>query len=126
MRTPAYSTRFLRAFAIPAVLLLACGQLFAAGQQDFTLVNATAFEIREVYVSPHEVADWEEDVLGQDTLPSGQSVHITFNRKEKTAHWDLKVVDQDGNSYEWENLNLLEITKLTLHYAEGRAWAVID
>lgn len=54
----------------------------AAGAQDFTLVNATGVEIDKVYIAPHSSDDWEEDILGQDTLADGQTVDIKFNRGE--------------------------------------------
>ena len=93
--------------------------------QDFTLVNSTGVEINKVFISPHDTNDWEEDILGRDTLPSGESVDIKFHRSEKAAKWDLRVEDMQGNAIEWENLNLLEISKVTLHYDKdkGRAWA---
>jgi hypothetical protein len=97
-----------------------------AGAQDFTLVNETGVEIDKVYIAPHSSDDWEEDILGQDTLPSGQKVDIKFHRAEKAALWDLRVEDNKENSIEWENLNLLEISKLTLHYKDGKATAVAE
>ena len=87
-----------------------------AAAQDFTLVNETGVEIDKVFISPGDKDDWEEDILGKDTLPSGQSVNIKFHREETAAEWDLKVEDKQGNSIEWENLNLLKVSKLTLHY----------
>ncbi|HYX43126.1 MAG TPA: hypothetical protein VE821_15580 [Pyrinomonadaceae bacterium] len=92
-------------------------------KQDFTLVNQTGVEIHRVYITPHSSNNWEEDILGRDTLPSGESVDIKFHRSEKAAQWDLRVEDKDGNSIEWENLNLLEISKVTLHYKDGKATA---
>lgn len=91
--------------------------------QDFTLVNSTGVEIDKVYISPHDANDWEEDILGQDTLPTGQSVEIKFHRSETAGQWDLRVEDKQGNAIEWENLNLLQISKLTLHYKDGKATA---
>ena len=104
-------------------LLLASTALAFQGKQDFTLVNKTGVEIHELYVLPHSADDWQEDVLGQDTLAPGQSVHIKFSPKEKAKLWDLKVVDGEGNGIEWEGLNLLEISEVTLHYKDGKAWA---
>jgi hypothetical protein len=94
--------------------------------QDFTLVNETGVEIHKVFISPHDSNDWEEDILGRDTLPTGQSVDIKFNRTEKAANWDLRVEDSQGNAIEWENLNLLKISKLTLHYKDGKATADME
>jgi hypothetical protein len=94
--------------------------------QDFTLVNATGVEIDKVFISPHDKDDWEEDILGQDTLPDGQSVDIKFHRAETAPIWDLRIEDKQGHAIEWENLNLLEINKLTLNYKDGKATAKID
>lgn len=94
--------------------------------QDFTLVNQTGVEIDKLYIGPHNEDEWGEDILGQDTLPSGQSVEIKFSRTEKAAMWDLKIEDKQGNSIEWENLNLLEINKVTLFYKDGKGTAQVE
>lgn len=94
--------------------------------QDFTLVNETGVEIHKVFISPHDSDDWEENILGKDTLASGDSVDIKFDRTEKSKMWDLRVEDKGGNAIEWENLNLLEISKVTLHYKDGKATAVTE
>jgi hypothetical protein len=123
------SLRRVQALVILCALsLLLAPAAFAQGKQDFTLVNQTGVEIHELYVSPHSTDEWEEDILGRDTLPSGESVDITFSPKERAKLWDLKIVDGKGNSIEWENLNLLEISKVTLHYNSktGKAWADLE
>ena len=94
--------------------------------QDFTLVNKTGVEIHAVYISPHDGDDWEEDILGRDTLPSGESVDIKFNRAETAENWDLRIEDSKGNAIEWENLNLLKISKATLFYENGKARAEVE
>lgn len=112
--------------ALSAVAMFVTASAFArAGKQDFVLHNETGVEIHELYVSPTSADDWEEDVLGVDTLPNGESVKITFNDREKHAHFDMKVVDGKGNSIEWHDLNLIEIADVTLHYKDGKAWADI-
>ncbi|HYL78900.1 MAG TPA: hypothetical protein VEU96_32215 [Bryobacteraceae bacterium] len=63
------------------------------------------------------------DILGEDTLANGASLKTKFSRKEKAAHWDLRIEDEDGNSLEWESLNLLEIEEATLRYKNGEAWS---
>ena len=98
----------------------------SASAQDFTLVNQTGVEIDKVFISPHGKDDWEEDILGKDTLPSGQSVDIKFHRDETAAEWDLRIEDKEGNAIEWENLNLLKISKLTLHYDAATKKATAD
>jgi hypothetical protein len=98
----------------------------AGAAQDFTLLNETGVEIDKVYISPHDKDDWEEDILGQDTLPNGQSVDIKFHRAETAAEWDLRIEDKGGHAIEWENLNLLKISKVTLHYKDGKGTADVE
>ncbi|HJQ33884.1 MAG TPA: hypothetical protein VJ866_17010 [Pyrinomonadaceae bacterium] len=97
-----------------------------AAAQDFTLVNQTGVEIDKVFISPSDKDDWEEDILGKDTLPTGQSVDIKFHRAETAANWDLRIEDKQGNAIEWENLNLLKISKVTLHYDQATKKATAD
>jgi hypothetical protein len=94
--------------------------------QDFSLVNKTGVEIHAVYISPHDGDDWEEDILGRDTLPNGESVDIKFQRTETAENWDLRIEDSKGNAIEWENLNLLKISKATLFYENGKARAEVE
>jgi len=117
-------TRIIIALSVLAMIATATA-VARSGKQDFALHNETGVEIHELYVSPTTTDDWEEDILGVDTLPAGDSVKITFEDREHHAKWDLKVVDSKGNSIEWEGLNLIEISDVTLHYKDGKAWADI-
>ena len=96
-----------------------------AGDQDFTLINKTGLVIDQVYVSPTSINDWEEDVLGQDTLPNGDKVHITFSRDTKECLWDLKIVDEDDDEVVWTKLDLCAAEEITLKYEKGEATAII-
>jgi hypothetical protein len=111
--------------AAAAVMIgaFAASPLAIAGEQDFTLVNHTGVEIHKLFTTPHSSDDWEEDVLGKSTLDDGESMEITFPKREKAAHWDLRVEDSSGNSITFENLNLKEISEVVLHYKDGKAWA---
>jgi hypothetical protein len=116
------------ALTLAVIALFVTASAFArTGKQDFMLHNQTGVEINSLYVSPHSSDDWEEDILGQDTLANGESIKITFDDREKHQHWDLKVTDKDGNSLEWEDLNLVEISEVTLHWdaKKGKGWADI-
>jgi hypothetical protein len=97
-----------------------------AGDQDFTLVNATGVEINALYVSPADKNEWGEDILGQETLPAGKTTDIEFDPKEEAEKWDLRVEDKDGNSIEWTDLDLTEISKVTLNYKDGKATAKVE
>lgn len=94
--------------------------------QDFTVVNKTGVVIDQLFVSPSDKDDWQEDILGQDQLADGASVDIKFHPKEKVENWDLKIQDTKGNSIEWHDLKLTEIEKVTLHYKDGKGTAEVE
>jgi hypothetical protein len=96
--------------------------LASQNKQDFTLHNETGLEIKEVYVSESGNDEWEEDILGKDTLDSGESVAITFHRK-RADNWDIKIVFSNGKSNFWRKLNLSEITDVTISFKKGQPWA---
>lgn len=109
-----------KAFAVLALLLVASAGLFAQ-VFDFTVVNKTGFIIDEVYVSPSDDDEWGDDVLGVDRLADGQSFEIQFDAVYEAVllafgvdKYDLKVVDEDGDEYEYYDLKLEEISQLTL------------
>ena len=124
MKKPALTSQAILSLAVIA-LFISASAFARAGKQDFILHNQTGVEINSLFVSPHDSNDWEADILGQDTLASGDSVKVTFNDREKKVRWDLKITDKDGNSLEWEDLNLVEISDLTLHWdaKKSKGWA---
>ncbi len=101
-------------------------EVSAQGAQDFVVVNRTGVEIYALYITPHNADEWGEDILGADTLLAGEELLITFSRKERAKLWDLRVEDEDGNFIEWDRLNLLEISKVTLYYKNGKPTAIVE
>lgn len=117
----------LRKTALLAMLFAGAATVaWAAGKQDFDLVNKTGLTIDKVFVSPHDGDDWEEDVLGQDTLGNGQKVHIRFHRATKTCKWDVKVVFSDGEDAEWEDFDLCEASRIIIKYDRKSGEASAD
>jgi hypothetical protein len=35
----------------------------------------------------------------------------------------LQVEDENGHTLTWESIDLLEVSEVTLHYKDGKAWA---
>ncbi|WP_286192051.1 hypothetical protein [Roseomonas genomospecies 6] len=87
-----------------------------AGQQDFTIMNKTGYPLKHIYVSESDNEKWDEDVLGRDVLEDGESFDLSFAKAEKTCKWDMKVIYDDGESAVWQDLNLCQISKLTLRW----------
>jgi hypothetical protein len=120
----------LRTAGLMAAVVLACAGFTTrssapAGPQDFILHNSTGATIRELYISPVSTNEWEEDVLGADVLPHGESAEITFDASDE-AMWDLKIVNTDGGSFMWRELNLMSISEVTLTIRNGRTYATVN
>jgi hypothetical protein len=112
--------RTLASVAAVAAVVAFAPTLASAAPQDFELANTTGYELKSLYISPTSSNDWAEDVLGQDTLANGASLKIHFpGGRGETCEWDLKVTYQDDSSHEWSNVNLCEITTVTISYDEG-------
>lgn len=81
-----------------------------ADQRDFTLVNNTGATIEFVYVSPSNVTDWGEDVLGRSVLLDGEDVFIYFSRfSPDSCLYDIKVVTDEGDEGVLNQVNLCEV-----------------
>ena len=117
------STPF-QAFVLACALGVS-GVAQAQGIQDFALVNATGYQISQVFVAPSKSDDWEEDVLGQDVLDDGETVNIHFAPKTRTCHYDLKVIYEDGDEAEWRRFDLCTVSRVTIHWnrKQGITWA---
>lgn len=119
----------MKGFAVAAAAalgLLLSTQAFAAGKQDFTLVNKTGYEIDQVYVAKSSSDDWGDDILGKDTMPNGSSEEIEFTPKDSSCMWDLMVVWTDKTKAEWEKINLCEVEKVTIKYDRKTDKASVD
>jgi hypothetical protein len=121
-KTTKLKSMALGLFAVAGIALVAAVTA-RAGDQDFTLVNKTGVEIHSLHVAPHSSDEWGEDILGKDTLANGDSLEITFGKHDRAHHWDLRIEDEKGNVLTWENLDLMTIEQVTLHFKDGKAWA---
>jgi|SRR5580704_10831067 hypothetical protein len=107
----------MRTVLIAAFVAVAAPAGADDAKQDFKLVNKTGYELKALYVAPSKSEDWEDDVLGQDTLADGQAVNIHFSPKTKTCTFDLKVVySDDDSSAVWSKIDLCTVEKITIKY----------
>jgi len=98
--------------AVALVLLLT--QSAFADPRDFTLRNRSDVDISYVYVSASAQDDWGDDVLGEDILPAGDSVDITFDRFDgETCNYDIKVVGSGGELGYLYKVDLCRISTVT-------------
>jgi hypothetical protein len=99
-----------------ALIVAAVGYAYAASDADFTLKNKTGYQIDEVYVGPHSSSSWGKDIMGKDSLGDTESVRITFPHGGGACQFDIKVKYHDGDTAEWDDVNLCNYDTITLFW----------
>jgi hypothetical protein len=84
------------------------------GKLDFVLINFTGTELQSVYLSPSTSGGWEENILGSTTFKDGDTLNVRFDPNEKTDKWDMRVEGVDSHYAEWKQLDLRNISEMTL------------
>ena len=77
------------------------------------IVNQTGYTIVRFYGSNTGADDWQEDILGEDMLPSGQSVVINFDDATGYCMFDFKAVFDDGEELVRDGVNICEVATFT-------------
>ncbi len=80
--------------AVAAVLVAAPAM---ADDLVFQFNNNSSYAIVELYASPADVGDWEEDILGREILDAGEAARVTIRDGRRTCEYDLKIVFEDGD-----------------------------
>ncbi len=80
------------ALSLPIASLFAYSAIAQTQSVTFTLTNNTSRTLEEFYASPPSTDDWEEDILGVDTLAPGESVEITIDDGRSDCLYDFKGV----------------------------------
>ena len=102
-----------RTAAIATVLAASLATPSLALDRRVTIINNTGFTITNFYGSNKGTNSWEEDILGQSTLPSGSQVTINFNDGSGYCKFDFKAVFSDGDVLVREDVNICEIATFT-------------
>jgi hypothetical protein len=97
-------TTALRAAALGCILL-ACNSTALAADYYVDITNRTGYTIMYMYVSPAKSSSWEEDVLGDDVLPDGETRRVNLTGY-RSPIFDIKLVDSDGDSYTFWNVDV--------------------
>ncbi len=90
----------------------------AESDLDFTLVNKTGYDIKEVYIGPTTSEEWGDNVLTA-VLKDGQALELKFHPKATAPKWDIKVVYTDGETAWWKGYKLAEIMKINLFWSKA-------
>lgn len=105
--------RLAAALGLSASLGLMATLPAAALDRRVEIVNNTGFTIVEFYGSNTGSKSWEEDILGPNVLPSGQSVVINFDDASGYCKFDFRAVFEDGDVLDRGGVNICEIATFT-------------
>jgi len=90
-----------------AALLLGLNAAAVAADYYVEITNRTGYTIMYMYVSPAKSESWEEDVLGDDVMPDGETRRVDLTGC-KSPVFDIRLVDEDGDKYTFWNVNVSE------------------
>ena len=108
----AFARRAVLAAAISAVAFGTMGFQSNDGQdRRVRIINATGVTMTHFYASNSGENDWQEDILGQDVLASGQSVRINIDDGSGACVYDFKARFADGDELERYRINVCQITE---------------
>jgi hypothetical protein len=80
----------------------------ADANKKVKIINETRHAMVEFHASRVGTNDWEEDILGQDTLGVGNSVTVNFGTDDYCLYDFLGVFD-DGDKVEKRRINVCDI-----------------
>lgn len=106
--------RFATVMAGGAVFATLAGAPARAEDLVFMLDNQSSEAVQEFYVSPVSSGSWEEDILGQDVLPSGEASRITISGADDMCEFDLRIVYEGGSVVEEREIDLCETGSYTV------------
>jgi len=79
-----------------------------------TVRNDTGYTGYYLYLSPVSTDDWEEELLGDSFLKTGESIRVTLAYPlSKENRYDFKMIDEDGDSYIKWDIHLTENAQVT-------------
>ena len=102
--------------AVVALIGLAVAPAYAQ-DRNVLIINETRHTIVEFYASNISRDIWEEDILGEDVLPVGQSVNITIDDGTEACLYDFKAVFDDGEELVRNRIDVCTIG--TYRYTEA-------
>jgi hypothetical protein len=93
-----------------ALVFLAAGVMNASALDRRVKINNTSsYDIIEFYASNTGTDSWEEDILGEDILPSGQSVMVNIDDGSGYCKFDFLAVFDDGDKVTSTDNNVCEL-----------------
>ena len=95
-----------------ALAIMAIGTMDAAAlDRRVRINNYTSYDIVEFYASNKGSRSWEEDILGRNILPAGNSVVINIDDGSGYCKYDFLAVFEDGEELVKYDNNVCELSQ---------------
>ena len=72
--------------------------------------NLSTIAVNELYASPVTSDSWEEDLLGEEVIPSGDSRGAMIDNGTDECQYDLKIVMSDHKEYIHRDINVCAVS----------------
>ncbi|MBX9757984.1 MAG: hypothetical protein K2Y29_04345 [Beijerinckiaceae bacterium] len=82
----------------------------SAADRVVEIINETGQTMVEFYASIMSSNDWEEDILGDDTLEDGDSVDINVDDGSGKCSYDFRAVFESGAEVMKRGVNVCQIS----------------
>jgi hypothetical protein len=84
-----------------------------AANRHVDIVNKTGQTLTHFYASAVGVDNWEEDILGRDTIDQGETFDINIDDGSGACRYDFKAVFENGTELVKNNINVCSISSFT-------------
>lgn len=107
--------RILGAALLASLTIAGLALPAAASDRRVRIINETGFTIVAFYGSNTGSDSWEEDILGADVLPAGDSVVIDFDDGTGYCMFDFRAIFSDGDELVRNGVNVCEVGSFRYH-----------
>jgi hypothetical protein len=97
-----------------AVLFFALPMSVYAADVKFDIINQSARAVNNFYTSPADTTDWQEDVLGSDTIAPGASEEIDITTDGDQCLYDMRFIMEDNAELIEKGINVCTLSSYTL------------
>jgi hypothetical protein len=95
-----------------ALVFLAAGVVNASAlDRRVQINNVSSYDIVEFYASNTGTQDWQEDILGENILPSGSSAMVNIDDGTGYCKFDFLAVFDDGDEAISADNNVCELSE---------------
>ncbi|MGY2051366.1 hypothetical protein [Methylobacterium sp. JK268] len=96
-----------------AMIMIISSQVAMAANRHVDIVNKTGLTLKHFYASSIGSNNWEEDILGRDTIANGETFDIDIDDGTGACRFDFRAVFQNGSEIIKRNINVCEISTFT-------------